>query len=299
METKYIQEFLELAQTESSYAAAEKLFISQSSLVRHIQTLEREFDTELFTRTKKGFVLNEQGKIFEVYAKRIALMQAECDRKLHPEKIESKVLRICSECKTIDLAVDFKKAHPEYTVEYKKTGNPNPLSALLGGDLSAAFLTNVGPVPRGITAVHFYREDVMVMVYSGHSFYDRQSVTLEELRDQKLISLGEDIQFEDSFAEIFAQTGSIKDCAATVLNGQDLLKMVREKIGIAVIHGNPDAPFHVTDLRCIPIEPRIQYDVDLCYRTGLEENSPAAVFVEFARRWIIRHQNINLSLIDD
>lgn len=296
METKYIQEFLELAEWGSSYAAAENLFISQSSLVRHIQALEKEFGTEFFERTRRGFVLNDNGRIFMSYAKRIALTQAECDRMLHPEKREDSGIRICSECKTIDLAVDFKKEHPEYSVEYLNTDDP--IEHILTGELSCAFLKNVITVPRGITAVRFYREDVLVMVYRGHPFYDRDSVRLEELRGQKFVALTDDRAIEGAVAEALARIGFVRDNTARVLNSADLVRMVREKIGIAVIHGNPNAPLGAQDLRCIPIEPRIQYDVDLCFRSDLDKNSAAASFVAFARKWIIRHKNINLSLID-
>ncbi|MCD8018868.1 MAG: LysR family transcriptional regulator [Clostridiales bacterium] len=75
METKYIQEFLVLAEMESSYAAAEKLFVSQSTLVRHIQGIEDEFGVPLFNRSKRGFVLNDAGRIFVDCAKKIALTQ--------------------------------------------------------------------------------------------------------------------------------------------------------------------------------------------------------------------------------
>lgn len=296
METKYIQEFLELAELGSSYAAAEKLFISQSSLVRHIQALEKEFDTEFFERTRKGFVLNDNGRIFMAYARRIALTQAECDRMLHPGQRADSTVRICAECKTIDLTVDFKKEHPEYSVEYLNSGNP--IESILTGELSCAFLKNVITVPRGITSVRFYREDVLAMVYRGHPFYERDSVRLEELRGQRFVALSEDTAVEGSVAEAFARIGFVRDNAASVLNSSDLVRMVREKIGIAVIHGNPDAPLHAEDLKCVPIEPRIQYDVNLCFRSDLDENSAAATFVRFARKWIIHHKNINLSLID-
>ena len=70
METKNIQEFLALAELGSSYAAAEKLFVSQSSLVRHIQAIEEEFGVPLFDRTRRGFVLTANGQVFLPYAEK-------------------------------------------------------------------------------------------------------------------------------------------------------------------------------------------------------------------------------------
>lgn len=296
METKYIQEFLGLAASGNSYTAAEKLFISQSSLVRHIQTLEAEFQTTFFDRSRRGFVLNDDGRLFMDYVKRIALVQAECYRQLHPEKNENGLIRIGSACKTIDLVGDFKKEYPEYYVEYCRLGDM--LHGLQTHQIDVGFISDLAAVPQGITSVRFCHEDMMVLVYEGHPLYEREQVRVEELRDEKFICLGEDTSFENSFADIFTRTGFIRNNTVTVLNVPDLVKMVRDGIGIAAIHGNPDEPVSVPGLRYVPIEPRLRHNVDLCYRTSQKEDSPAGIFTKFARRWIIHHENFHLNLVE-
>ena len=58
MELKYIREFVSLAETSNYFETAERLFITTSSLSRHIKALEEELGMPLFDRTTRKVVLN-------------------------------------------------------------------------------------------------------------------------------------------------------------------------------------------------------------------------------------------------
>ena len=63
MNTDRLQEFLVLSRTLSFSKAAAQLYLSQSILTRHIQSLEAELGVTLLERTTHGAVLTEAGKI--------------------------------------------------------------------------------------------------------------------------------------------------------------------------------------------------------------------------------------------
>ena len=50
---------------------AEELFISQPALTRSIQKIEKNFNTQLFNRTKNQIALNKNGEIAIKYAEKI------------------------------------------------------------------------------------------------------------------------------------------------------------------------------------------------------------------------------------
>ena len=60
MELKYIREFVSLAETGSYFETSERLFITTSSLSRHIKALEEELGMPLFDRTTRKVELNRQ-----------------------------------------------------------------------------------------------------------------------------------------------------------------------------------------------------------------------------------------------
>ena len=72
MNTDYIIEFVSLVNNPSFSKTAEELFISQSSLSKHIRSMEKELGTPLFIRTTRSIELTDQGRLFLPYAKQIA-----------------------------------------------------------------------------------------------------------------------------------------------------------------------------------------------------------------------------------
>ncbi|MCC8104060.1 MAG: LysR family transcriptional regulator [Clostridiales bacterium] len=293
METKNIQEFLALAQLGSSYAAAEKLFISQSSLVRHIQSMEEEFGVPLFDRTRRGFTLNDNGRTFLPYAEKIALLQNQCYQALHPEEKEPDVVRITAEGKIIDLIIGFKKAYPEYSVDFQKCENAE--YELRTGSLDVAFLSTMTSSQEDLISIPFYKEEVLVVLYEGHPFAKRNSVRLEELRDEDFVALCDDLIFEDTFLDRYRKVGFARKVTASAPVGTDLMRLVKEKIGIALIHGNANFSPEYPGLKVVPLDPRMQYEVCMCTRNDVPLSVAAEAFVNYAKHQIARQRELNLS----
>ncbi|MBU2938944.1 LysR family transcriptional regulator [Lacinutrix sp. C3R15] len=65
MTTQQIKYFLTLANELHFWKTAEKLFIAQSSLTRHIQSLEDEIGIQLFERDKRNVKLTDAGKFLQ------------------------------------------------------------------------------------------------------------------------------------------------------------------------------------------------------------------------------------------
>lgn len=75
MELSHLKEFIVLAKIENYLEAAENLYISQSSLSKHIKSLEAELGTTLFDRTTRQVKLNEAGRVFLKYAQQMIEIQ--------------------------------------------------------------------------------------------------------------------------------------------------------------------------------------------------------------------------------
>lgn len=295
METKNIQEFLALAELGSSYATAEKLFVSQSTLLRHVQAIEDEFGVPFFDRTRRGFQLNANGQIFLPYAQKMALLQAQCYRALHNEKEESNIIRVAAECKIIDLMIDFKKEFPQYIIEYKKSTSAE--EDLQNGCLDVAFLSRLTVLPENITAVPFHREEALVALYDTHPFAGRESVRIEDLKEEKFVYLCDDPIFESAFAETFSRIGFVQDISATVPVGADVIEMVGAKIGISLFHGNADTAPEMPGLRVIPLDPPLEYEINMYYRNDVALTRAGQDFVNFARKWSIMNKNVNTTML--
>ena len=65
MEINYLKEFVILARTGNYLEAADSLYMGQSSLSRHIKTLEEELDIRLLDRTTRKVSLTEAGRLLD------------------------------------------------------------------------------------------------------------------------------------------------------------------------------------------------------------------------------------------
>ena len=74
MEIRILRYFLAIAREENMTRAAERLHISQPSLSKEIKKLEEELGHELFIRTNKNMILNDEGMLLRKRAEDILAM---------------------------------------------------------------------------------------------------------------------------------------------------------------------------------------------------------------------------------
>lgn len=77
MDINSFREFVVLADTGNYMVAADKLYLTQSTLSRHIQSFEKDLGAPVFERTTRKVTLNEYGQIMLPYARQITSIQDE------------------------------------------------------------------------------------------------------------------------------------------------------------------------------------------------------------------------------
>ena len=69
MELRQIRQFMALAEAKHFYKAADNIGLTQSALTQAISKLEKEFELQLFVRSKTGSILTEHGQRLFDHAK--------------------------------------------------------------------------------------------------------------------------------------------------------------------------------------------------------------------------------------
>lgn len=75
MDTKYLEYILTIAKEQNMRKAADKLFVSQSSLSQYVNKLETELGTPLFNRTPKGLTLTAAGELYVETAQTMVMLK--------------------------------------------------------------------------------------------------------------------------------------------------------------------------------------------------------------------------------
>lgn len=119
MDINHIREFVILAECRNFSEAAERLFISQSALSKHIRALEKEMGTPLFNRTTRSIRLSEAGKLFLPYAQKLTVLCMESAIALDDLKHQSStslIIAVLQNPQYYDLAkyiIGFRQMYPD------------------------------------------------------------------------------------------------------------------------------------------------------------------------------------------
>ena len=95
-----------------------------------------------------------------------------------------------------------------------------------------------------------YRTGIEAVVYEGHPFYDRPSITIEDLKGQPLVSLNEHFSLFHSIVRRCADFGFTPQFVVKTMESRLIYHFCQERVGIGIdvnIHAAPPP------LRYVPI----------------------------------------------
>lgn len=270
MDTKDIRSFRLVYEERSINQAAKQLFITPQGLSRIIHKLEEELQTVLFERTKGGMVPTECGDYF--YAQSQELLYQLEDMKYHLQKMNSRQrkIKIGFACGVLNL-VSLKKLNAiqsemsDVSVQWEELENQEVAEQVNRGLLDVGFI--IGTVPGNeIESCVVYEGKMNVLVYPGHPFYEKERLSIEELKEQPLISLNQKYFSYHSFMQRCADFGFVPNIIINTMESQLVYRFCNEKLGLGI-----DADIHKTDrlypdIRRIELQDAIPWKVYMIYR---------------------------------
>ena len=201
MNINQIRYVLETAASSSMRAAAEKLYVTQPALSAGIRELEEELGILIFERTNKGIKLTEEGHEFITYAKR-AVMQYQVleDRYLSKDRNRE---RFSVSAQHYNFAIRafsnmIKKHNPEkflFSIHETKTKEVLENVRDLKSEVGIVSYSNAN---RDVInkllkeyRLEFHplmKRDAYAYVWKNHKLAERDSVSLDELKDYPCIA---------------------------------------------------------------------------------------------------------------
>lgn len=194
MTTQIIQCFEVLCETRNFTKAAERLYISQSSLSKQLKNLETELDCQLIDRTQTPIAPTPAGVRFQEYCHRVNRLHRDLIADLRPyQRCPERVLRIAS----IPLMVDygavrcitsFQAANPALKIEFSEGSQLAAQQALEDHTADVAII-RTETLDLSLYDSILISEDQLVCVCNSASpFAQRSTIHLQELQDTPFIS---------------------------------------------------------------------------------------------------------------
>lgn len=287
--TRQLRYFVEIADSGSFSAAAERLFVAQSALSRQIKALEHQLQTPLFERTARQPKLTAAGEAFYPRARNLLSelhKASEVATQIGSGQVGT--LRL-SHSSTVPMSgvllrgiSAWLERCPGVSVDIAKMSSEAQLEEIADGRLDIGLLRL--PVLRqreGVRVQPLYSEPLMLAVPPNHALAGRDApIELAQLRDEAFISIPHPQRGGLSYlsAELCMRAGFFPKAARVMSRKTTQLQLIQAGFGIALLPKSMQdiAP---ANLRFLPLaEPDCLSTVALACAQG-----PSALVEQFCQ----------------
>lgn len=231
MEIHQIRYFTAVAREGNFTRAARACFVSQPSLSQQILKLEAEIGQPLFHRLGRRAVLTEAGERFQVRARRI-LQELENARRELADMAETGGRLVVGGIPTVvpflmpGVLEELRHSDPGLRIELREDILGRIVDSVQSGELDLAVTSRLGPN----TQLQFERlvtEPLWLVLPVGHLLADQVDVSIESLRDESFVFLGEtsslghqvtrflsDVDFNPNVVSECSQVRTVKNLVA-------------------------------------------------------------------------------------
>lgn len=244
MDIKQLKYFVTVANEGQITKAAQKLFMAQPPLSRHIIELEKEIGKPLFLRTKKGLELTSAGEALLQKAQDLIFQIENLKYYINddiPENL-SGILKIGSliSCtpKLTDYLKKFASFHPHVTYKIWEDTPNNLLDLLYKREIELLFLRTPTFNAGSLAVVPIAAEQFYLAVPAAmDSCPQRDYISLEEMAELPLIMLhdGKSIGYNELFINDFANLNIKPNIICQCSNSSLAIMLVFSGLGATIM----------------------------------------------------------------
>lgn len=241
MNLDYLRYFVKLAEVRHYTKAAEQLAITQPSLSHAIRLLEEELGVPLFEKSGRNTTLTSFGAEFLDCAQRTLATLEQGITSLRRSAqgnglIRLGFLRPLGTEYIPKLAAEFLAANPEKKIQFTFHTDRTQalLDGLIGQNYDLVFCSRPAPGLH-LTALPVTRQDLVLIVPTGHPLAGRHSVSLEEALPYPQIYFAKGSGLREVVDDLFATAGGVPIIAYETEEDQVIAGLVAQGFGIAVV----------------------------------------------------------------
>ena len=216
----------------------EHLFISAQGLGKIIKNLEHEYNTTFSFALKMVLFLQIVQKLFYDWSKELVLQDAHIKTEINNLNNGINRLRIgCASgiLKAIQLKtiLDFANSNKTLHVEWSEYSNEEVINKLLNYDIEYGIVVGLHDYPN-LEQVKLCQCNLVLYVYEGHPYYEKEKIPLDMLRDENIIIMNESFHIYNDFIKACKIKGVYSKHKSKNHGWQPLMHLCRQKIGIAI-----------------------------------------------------------------
>lgn len=267
-------------------AAARELRVSQSSLSRTVQEVERLMRVRLFERTTRSLRRTAEGDALLAAAERVlGTHRAEMnrlDRVLRGDEGTVTVATLPSVAAVLlpPVIADFRERHPGIAVRVLDGMARTALDRVASGTADLA-VTAPDPRPVGLSVRPLVRDSFFAALPPGHALAAQERVTWARLGQETFIALGADSSVRRLTDRAFEEAGGAPATAIEAGNVSTVGGLVAAGLGVTALPSLVRVLMGFTDIAHRPVEePVWSREIGVVTPRGRTPSPAAARFLE-------------------
>ncbi len=287
METSYLNEFIVLAETENYLQASETLFISQSSLSKHIKSLEEEIGVPLFDRSTRKVKLNDYGTTFLKYARQMLDVEYTLLRDLAEQREAGQnTLRIGSiplmaPYRITDIIVKFQKNNPNCSISLLEGESADLKDMLRKNQCDLAFIREESTSDPEFAKFPFTSDHLVAVLPETHPLATADSVRLEQLRNEHFLFLQPDSLLYSLSTAACQRAGFSPNITYTGKRAENIIDLVSKGMGVSLLMEKPILSLALSEpkIAIVDVEPRVTSNIFIYYKKNIPLSAVAKRFM--------------------
>lgn len=295
MELHQLEYFVAVAEEASFTRAAARVHVAQPGVSAQVRRLETELGQQLLDRSGRTVRLTEVGAAVLPFAR--AALRAVTNARLAVDQLAGLVrgqvtvgmVSGCSVQILPELLAAFHDIYPGVGIALSEDGSDHLIESLLDGHLDLALIGSAGGVIPGIETAVVADEVLVAAVSADDPLTAHTSVTLDDLRDQPLVSLPRGTGVRGALDAACANRGFEPRIALEASALPMVARLAGMGLGVAILPASTprsqDLALHV-----LPIQrPQIRSRLELAWNPAAAASPAARVLIEHTRAFLLRN----------
>ncbi|MDR2108639.1 MAG: LysR family transcriptional regulator [Coriobacteriales bacterium] len=286
MRIEYLREFLILSEADNFAVAADRLFVSVSSISRHLAVLEAELGLQLLDRSARQIRLTEQGIVCrQSFEQIVAIADSLLEYSKSVQGKISGTLKISVpyysyDVRFADMLSRFESEYPDVSIKIATSQPQGLYDDLLQHRVDLGFLPGPFTGDEAIIFVPMYRSKYIALLSTEHRLAGRPCLSLSDLVDELLVEL-EDESFSNAVTRnSLARCNFAFKRTAMTHNIESVPGAIRKNNGVH-ISGLDVSKQASLGISYIPIaDENFYYEYSIAYHAG-NTNPLVPVIMEF------------------
>jgi len=287
MELKQVEYFLKVVETGSFSAAADELYISQSSLSKQIMALENELGFPLFDRSKRKIVITPAGKTFLSHARNLHSAYQAMLAEVAPYKTAPSLsiiaIPVIAQYKIASHIAQFKQANPEFQLALEEREAAAILPALNNHQFDLAFLRDNYLDKNIYNAIEVAHDHFQVILSRQHPLAGKPQLSLAQLANENFIMFDKGTGVHELTVDACRAAGFEPRIFYASLRVESILGLVASNSGIALMMQKIFDYHKHPEVVAIPLQETISSNLVLAWLKQKKLSEAAASFVDFIR----------------